>query len=352
MNLARGLILTLIAGVATGSSMVPLKWARRWRWENFWLLYTLVALWIAPAFLAYLVCPNLKAVYASLPFRAFTKPFVFGSLWGGAYLGAGVCTHRLGFAVHGALIGGVATAFGTLAPLIAQHSDMVFQLSGRLIVLGTLISLMGVGLCGWAGYRRERDNAEHGRRAGFSSQQTAMSQEKPTRKSYILMVLVAILSGLLAAFMNLALAYGGEISKGAEQAGAPPQWAPFAVWPVAFIGGSVMSFAYSFFLLSRNKTWMHFAGPKREILNPVVSACMWTGGVLLYSSATTYFGVLGVSIGFALFFIVLMICGQLMGALTGEWRQMQPKTYGTFALGIALLCVAVVTFGAAHYFST
>jgi L-rhamnose-H+ transport protein len=135
-----------------------------------------------------------------------------------------------------------------------------------------------------------------------------------------------------------------------REAGAAPQWAPFAVWPIAFLGGSLVNLTYCLFLLYRNKTWRHFGTGPREILNPALSACMWSGGISLYSSATTYLGVLGVSIGFGLFFVVLMLCGQLMGVFTGEWRQMPARICGRFAIGIALLLVAVVTFGAANYF--
>ncbi len=352
MNLVYGLILTVAGGCLTGTSMLPIKWARRWKWENFWLLYTMVSLLILPAALAWGACPKLWTVYASLPLPALLRPFVFGSLWGLAYLGAGICVHRLGFAVQGALIGGIGTAVGTLAPLILQHANMLVQLSGLLIQAGTLITLAGVALCGWAGYHREQSNKQQGRRSGFSPGETAMAQAEPTRRGYFLAISVAVLSGLFAAFMNLALAYGRDIAEGAHEAGAASQWAPFAVWPIAFLGGSVVNLAYCVFLLSRNNTWQGFTGGLREVLNPALSACMWTGGVLLYSSATTHLGVLGVSIGFAMFFIVLMLCGQFLGVFTGEWKFVAAQIYRPFAVGCCLLVLAIFVFGASNFFST
>ncbi len=344
--------MTVAAGCATGLSALPIKWARHWQWENFWLLYTLVSLLIVPITVASVACPHLWTAYTSLPLQAFAKPLVFGALWGFAYLGAGLCTHRLGFAIQGAVIGGVGTAVGTLIPLLLQHAHMIFQRSGLLILAGTGITLTGVGLCGWAGYHRERLNSQLGRGAGFSPRETAMSQAKPTRKSYILMVVVAVMSGLFAAFMNLALAYGGDITSRVREAGAAPEWAPLAVWPVAFLGGSLVNLAYLFFLLFRNKTWRRFGGGVKEVLNPALSASMWLGGVLLYSSATTYLGVLGVSIGFGLFFVILMLCGQMIAVLTGEWRQVPASIGSRFAAGIALLFLAVFTFGIANYYSS
>jgi L-rhamnose-H+ transport protein len=351
VQLVEGFVLIATAGTSTGLSMMPIKWARHWHWENFWLLYALVSLLIVPGMLASLACPHLWTVYASIPFETFLKPLLFGVLWGFAYLGAGLCVHRLGFAMQGAVIGGIATAAGTLVPLILQHAGLVFRTGGILILIGTSITLAGVALCGWAGYHRERLNAGRGRRVGFSSQETAMSQAEPTRRSYFLMTLVAVTSGLLAAFMNLALAYGGDIIDRVREMGAASQWAPFAVWPVAFLGGSLVNLTYVAVLLTRNKTWSNFGGGPREALNPILSACLWSGGISLYSSATTYLGVLGVSTGFGLFFVVLMLSGQLVGVVTGEWRLVPANIYCRFAAGVGLLFLAVITFGTANYFS-
>lgn len=352
MGLVHGLILTAIAGNSTGFSMLPLKWEREWKWEGFWLVYTVVSLLIVPPILASALCPGLWPVYESLPLSALTKPFVFGALWGFAQLGAGLCAHRLGFALQGALIGGIGTAVGTLVPLVMQHPKLLIATPGIFILTGTAITMVGVTLCGWAGYHREQLAKLQGRRVGFSPRETAMSQADPTQKGFYVMVFVGALSGVLSAFTNIALAYGGEIMGKVRLAGAAPQWAPFAVWPIALLGGSIVNLAYAFSLISRNKSWRCFGGGPREVLSPVLGGCMWMTGIALYSSATTYFGVLGVSIGFALFTIILILCGQLAGVFTGEWRMIPARIYRPFAGGVALLFLAILAFGAANYFST
>jgi L-rhamnose-H+ transport protein len=351
VGLLNGFLLTVIGGLSTGFNMLPLKWERIWKWENFWLLYTVVSLLVVPPLLADAVCPGLWGVYTTIPHMELIRPLILGSLWGLAQLGAGVGAHRLGFAMTGSILGGVGTAVGTLVPLIMQHSSLVFQTSGLLILGGTAITLVAVSLCGWAGYHREQLTSQQGRGAGFRSHETAMSQADPTRKGYILMLVVVVVSGVLSAFTNISLAYAGGLLAKVREAGAAPQWATFAVWPMVFLGGSISNLGYAFYLLTRNKTWGNFGGGPREFFNPVLGACMWMGGIALYGSATTYLGVLGPSIGFALFTIMLILCGQFAALFTGEWHQIPTRIYGKFIVGLVLLFVAVAAFATANYYS-
>ncbi len=121
MNNLAGFFLTFIAGASVGMSMWPLKWVRGLKW-NFWLLYfAIFSLIVIPFALAFAVLPHLTAVYASLTPKQIVQPFLMGLLWGVAQLGAGLCVHKLGLAVAGAVMNGTAGAFGTVIPLISLH---------------------------------------------------------------------------------------------------------------------------------------------------------------------------------------------------------------------------------------
>ena len=56
MGMAQGFGLTLVAGVMAGGNLVPMKWMKSWKWENFWLVYSLMALVVAPVSLAFFLC--------------------------------------------------------------------------------------------------------------------------------------------------------------------------------------------------------------------------------------------------------------------------------------------------------
>ena len=69
---------------------------------------------------------------------------------------------------------------GTLIPLFLLHSSVLFEKSGLYIVFGTAVTVAGVMLCGWSGYRRESEAKSQGRGAGFSSSESAMAQSGST----------------------------------------------------------------------------------------------------------------------------------------------------------------------------
>jgi L-rhamnose-H+ transport protein len=352
MPLFTGFSLTFLAGITMGFSLWSIKWARVWKWENFWLVYVIVSLIIVPFVIAFLMLPHLALVYASLTPREAMLPFVLGAFWGFAQLGAGICVHRLGFAVSGAVLNGVGAAVGTLVPLIILHREVLLQKSGLLIFFGMAVTLGGVTLCGWGGYRREELAKSQGRGAGFSTTESAMAQTASTHKGYLISLAIAFGSGVLSALLNIALAYSSGIMDKVRAHGGQASWAPFAVWPIALLGASLVNLSYSVYLLFKNKSWGRFGEKLSEIGNPALAGIMWMGAIALYSSATTYLGTLGISIGFALFTITMILSGQLVAVVTGEWRLMQRSIYRSFFLGIGLLVLAVLAIGAANYYQS
>ena len=47
-----GLALTLLAGLGSGNCFLPMKFVRRWQFENIWLVFSLVSLAVVPWALA------------------------------------------------------------------------------------------------------------------------------------------------------------------------------------------------------------------------------------------------------------------------------------------------------------
>ena len=113
-----GVGLTMVAGLMSGNCMLPSKFARTWKWENLWLVFSVLSLVILPWALALLLVNHLLAVYRGLPSAAFVTPLVFGAGWGIAQVLFGISVVRLGMALAFTIVVGLGTVFGTLIPFV------------------------------------------------------------------------------------------------------------------------------------------------------------------------------------------------------------------------------------------
>lgn len=333
MAVGQGLGLVFLAGVTMGGNLVPMKWMKVWKWENFWLVYSIMSLVVVPLALVFLLLPGIGGVYASLPLRDMTLPFLYGLTWGVAQLGAGICVHRIGLGLTGSILNGICAASGAFIPLFFQHRELLLRKSGLMIIFGTVVMAVGLGLCGWAGRAREMTTG----------------QLKSAGSGYVGILLLAVISGFMASLLNIALAFGGDIVERARQAGAAPVWAPFAVWPIALAGGFITNVAYCVYKFARNHTWTNFGGGVREAFNPMLGGALWMIAIAIYSSGATFLGALGFSVGWALFQISMILVGNVAGLAMGEWRQMPSRISKVNIQGVVVLFLAVIVIAAANF---
>ena len=173
-----GLALTLLAGLCSGNSMLPMKFARRWQWENVWLVFSLFSLVIIPWTLAVLLAGNLRGLYCSLLPNQLLLPLVLGAAWGVAQVLFGLSIARLGQALSFAIVISLGSLGGTLVPLFFKNRAVFFTSSGALILSGLAVMLAGVVASARAGSRREQE------------------AKKETGIGYALALALAVLCGL------------------------------------------------------------------------------------------------------------------------------------------------------------
>lgn len=163
MNTELGVLLAMAGGVMVGNCMVPLNYLRSWRWENAWIVFSLVALLILPWSMAFLRVPHLLSVYAHVDGSSFVMPFVYGAGWGVAQVLFGLAVVRIGMALAFAITIGLSAALGTLVPILFKDSHMLATGRGCVLLLGLFLMLAGVVACSWAG--RQRESAQRQYRA-------------------------------------------------------------------------------------------------------------------------------------------------------------------------------------------
>ena len=323
MGTALGVLLALLGGFLSGNCMVPLEYLRRWRWENAWIIFSLVALILLPWTLAFLRVPNLLAVYGSVAMSDFTKPFLFGAGWGVAQVLFGLAVLRIGMALSFATTIGLGAALGTLVPILLRHPAVLTTPRGEVLLLGVFLMVAGVVVCSWAGRQREREQRSESTHLG--------------ERSYMIGVFMAAAAGLLAPMLNYSLAFGDIFILEALRHQATPPDAPYAVWPIALFGGSLPNLAYAGWLMYRNKSWGNFIPVWPQILTGTMMGVLWMGSVAAYGTATTLLGMLGASIGWSIYQISMILTANISGWIAGEWKGVSSRSKFVFC-GAACSC--------------
>jgi L-rhamnose-H+ transport protein len=322
-----GAALVLMGGAMTGSFALPMKFARRWQWENIWLLYSIVGLLLIPWLAAFLTVPGLGAVYQEVPARTVWATGLFGFGWGVANVLFGISVALIGMALTFAIVGGMSAAFGSLIPLVLLTTDRLSTRGGRLVLLGVGLTVGGVAALGTAGRIREKARKQEGSpqamRAGL---------------------LLCIVSGLLAPMLNFSFAFGSGIAANAVKHGATGGNSAHAIWTISLFGGFIGNGGYAILKLARNRTWHKFkmSGIGAEWEMSTIMGVLFTLGFLLYGRGATALGDLGPAVGWPVFQATTMMVSTGVGAASGEWRNAGSRFVGLTCLGLALLVGAVV----------
>src|SRR5271157_5902968 len=152
-----GMALIFIGGIFNGSFPLPMKFTRRWEWENTWLVFALVSVGIMPWVLAGAFVPDLTGVYRGTHHSVLLLLLVFGLLWGTAQTMLGVAIRLAGMAFAFAIMSGVACLSGSLVPILVLNPHDLFRPRGLMLLVSIPILLVGLYLYAKAGWRRDNE---------------------------------------------------------------------------------------------------------------------------------------------------------------------------------------------------
>lgn len=330
-----GLGLTMVAGILSGNCMLPAKFVRMWKWENLWLVFSLVSLLILPWVLGFVEVHALLTVYRSLPPEAFVGPMLLGAGWGVAQILFGTSVRRLGLCLGYAIIIGLGAVFGTLIPLffgekVLPRGTMLFE-----ILCGVAVMGFGIALTAWGGQVRD-----------LVERTVLPGPEQSSR--YTAAILLAVFCGLLAPMLNYAFVFGHGLAAAAVRTGSSPLAAGYAVWPIALLGGLIPNLGYSCYLLRRNRSWALFSSGGSDVLWPSLMGGLWMGAFALYGVSSVLLGPLGMSVGWGLLQIFMIIAATISGLVTREWKHAPGRALTLLCAGLLALVLATMLLSAGN----
>ena len=333
-GIASAWALLILAGSANATFGLPMKYVRRWEWENTWGVWALLALLFIPALLALSCVPSLPSVYRVAGFGATAIVFLLGAGWGFAQVLFGKAMHAIGIGLTFSIVLGISAAAGSILPMLRPGPGAIASDAMVRILAGLILVALGVAACAEAGRRRERVQAKDARSSG----------------SFAPGLMMALCSGVFASFMNVGIAFGGPLSTQAYAQGASEASSTYAVWLPLLAGGAVPNLLYCAYLLSRRKTWTRYRGTFQtmNIFLAAVMALLWFFSTALYGVASHGLGKWGVVLGWPVFMSVIVIGAGVIGIATGEWTHCGRAPVLFQAAGILLLVVAIVSFSRAQ----
>ncbi len=325
--------LILTAAAMNGAYAIPLRFMTRWKWENTWAVWTVLAMLVLPVVTALATIPHLGETYAGTSPGTFALMGIFGAFWGAGVLMIGMSFPLVGVAVGNAVALGSAAALGSLLPLFGRQADKLGTRAGNQVLLGVAVLLAGVAVCGLAGRERERRQG-----MGIGSQGKAVSG-----------FLLALIGGSLTALLNIALAYGGTILDSVRKANPGSTMAANAVWVPVLFAGALPGLVYCLWLLRRNHSLSAYGGESTVEYWPltVLMAALWFGSVLLYGVGVLRIGSLGPVVGWPVFMAGAVISSFAWGAIAGEWKKSGLKAVALMIAGVVLLVAAMALFAKA-----
>ena len=336
-----GTLVAIAAGLSNGSFFLPQRYTRGWQWENMWFVFALISQVLVPWLVAWVAIPDLARVLRESPFSFFVPAIIAGVIWGIGMVTYGLGVKMVGIAAGNAIVAGVATASGSIGPMIVYSPDRIWSASGLISLAAIAIIITGIYIYGMSGVRRDRESRQ------------AATSELSGRGQFRAGMLLCLVTGVISTAFIYGFVSSGNLIQAAISAGTKPTVAGYLAWTVVFCTGSIPNLGYALYRMYQNRTGNTLFGSGCFLPNAALctlAAALWYGGVLLYGMATMHLGPFGPSVGFGVYVGGTVLFANLIGWIVGEWRGSSPAVIRGLLTGIAMILagIVVIAVGAAQ----
>lgn len=336
MAIIIGLIIIAIGAFCQSSSYVPINKVKEWSWESFWLTQGLFAWLIFPFLGALLAVPSghsLCELFTADNSFNIWMTILFGILWGVGGLTFGLSMRYLGVALGQSIALGTCAALGTiLGPVML---NIVFPNAGHLekltsaVLIGVLITLIGIGIIGVAGHMKAQTLSEEEKRKAVKDFNFPKG------------IIIALLAGFMSGCFNIGLEFGS----GLHFAETNDMFKSLPATMLVTLGGFVTNAAYCLYQNAKNKSWSDYG--KTNLYANNLFFCI-LAGLLWYSQ---FFGLsLGkgfltesptlTTFAFCILMALNVVFSNVWGIILKEWKGVSKKTLVVLIIGIIVLIIS------------
>lgn len=333
-----------VGGISAASCYMPFEKVKSWSWEVFWIVQALFAWLIMPVVIGYFTVPELFTVLTQAPARPFWLAFVLGATYGFGGLSFGYAIRNIGYSLTYTISIGISAVLGTVVPLIISGNviNQFTKTGGGIVLSGMVISIVGVALCGRAGFLKEKN----------------LAKEEKKNKLFFNMkkgLFLTLIAGTLSAVWGISLEVGQPISDLASEYGA------------GHFEGNAKLIVSSLGCLLTNLTWFLIVTVKNGSIKSLftsksIGRKKFAGNYALSALAGSlwyiqffFYGLGHVRMGSFMFaswvlhMSMLIFFSYIIGVIMKEWRKVNRKTYITLIVALLVLVGSFVLMSYGSY---
>ncbi|HKJ42274.1 MAG TPA: L-rhamnose/proton symporter RhaT [Sunxiuqinia sp.] len=321
-----------IGGVSASSCYVPFQKVRKWSWGTFWLVQALFAWILMPIIIGVLTVPDFFTILRDAPPHAFWMAFLLGAVYGFGSMSFGVSIRYIGYSLTYTLAIGISAIVGTVMPLMIFGGLMTYFTNpgGGIVLVGMIISMIGVAGCGWAGFRRERENN--------------VGRTDLKKSAMFIGLILTIIAGVLSGVFNISLEYGQPIADMAAKHGAG-NFEGNAKLIVSTAGCWVVNMIWFLVLGIRKRTLKEFSTKKsgikgstitKNLLWSALAGSMWFLQFFFYGLGHVNMGKFQFA-SWVLHMSMLIFFSYIIGVIMKEWKSVSKRTYILLVLALLVL---------------
>ncbi|MFA9390241.1 MAG: L-rhamnose/proton symporter RhaT [Prolixibacteraceae bacterium] len=330
-----------LGGIAASSCYTPEKQVKQWSWGTFWLVQALFAWIIMPLLAGYFTVPGFFEILRTAPSSVVWGAFALGAVYGFGGMSFGLAIKHIGYSLTYTIAIGLSAVIGTITPLLINGTLVEYfsrQGSG-IVIIGMVLSILGVIICGWAGFKKEGDLKDQGN----------------TSTSFNMMagLLLAVVGGVLSAVFNISLEHGQPLADMAAKNGAG-HFEQNAKMIVSTAGCFVVNLIWFMVLGLKENTLKEFTAKsgisvQQRLKNTAWSALagtLWFGQFFFYGLGHVRMGKFQF-ISWVLHMSMLIFFSYMVGVLMKEWKNVSRKTYLLLIVGLIILVSSfvIITWG-------
>ncbi len=352
MGVILGVIFHFIGGFASGSFYMPYKKVKGWHWESFWIVGGLFSWLIVPPLAAYLTIPGFGTIISNASGTVLASTFIMGLLWGVGGLTYGLGVRYLGVSLGSSIILGLCSVFGALIPSVYYYfnktagkdtiADLTGTAWGRWVLIGLLVCIIGIVICGKAGSMKDKD-------LGGADTDASGSEFKIVKG-----LIVAIISGVLSACFSFGIEAGtsmGIVANDVWKAANPGQgeflFRNNVIFVVILWGGLTTNLIWCLVLNARNKSFGDYTNKQTPLLKNyllcALGGTMWFLQFFFYGMGESKLGNGPSSWILHMSFIILV--ANVWGLVLHEWKNVSKKTTQTIIAGIVTIILSILIVG-------